>query len=230
MDYFAQFAEFLEANATNPGHTQSEQYTGSSHQIYGIRAPILKAFVKDWLREHRAALDMASFLQLLDSLMATDILETRALAGYVMGNHAALRTELPLDKLATWLLACEGWAEVDALVQSSFTYKEMATRWDEWVTLLRALAVSENISQRRASLVLLVGAVRNAPDRHYVELALENVEKLKHERHKLITKAISWVMREALKQHPDIIRDYLAANADSLPAVAVRETRQKLAQ
>jgi 3-methyladenine DNA glycosylase AlkD len=59
-------------------------------------------------------------------------------------------------------------------------------------------------------------------------LALKNVEKLKEEKDILITKAVSWVLRSMIKFHPDIVRDYLDKNADSLPKIAVREVSTNL--
>lgn len=55
------------------------------------------------------------------------------------------------------------------------------------------------------------------------------VERLKGERPILITKAVSWLLRSMALRHGTAVAAYLDANAASLPAIAVRETRTKLA-
>jgi 3-methyladenine DNA glycosylase AlkD len=58
-------------------------------------------------------------------------------------------------------------------------------------------------------------------------MGLSIVESLKHEKDKLITKAISWILRESIKQHRDAVGAYVGKNADNLPAIAIREFRKK---
>jgi 3-methyladenine DNA glycosylase AlkD len=55
------------------------------------------------------------------------------------------------------------------------------------------------------------------------------VERLKGERAILITKAVSWLLRALVDRHHEAVAVYVDANASSLPAIAVRETRTKLA-
>jgi len=57
---------------------------------------------------------------------------------------------------------------------------------------------------------------------------LKNVEKLKTEKDVLITKAISWVLRSMILTNPEVVREYLEKNKDSLPRIALREATTKL--
>ncbi|MDP2951009.1 MAG: DNA alkylation repair protein, partial [bacterium] len=59
-------------------------------------------------------------------------------------------------------------------------------------------------------------------------LAFENIEKLKPEKDILITKAISWLLRNLIKYHKKEVADYLKKNKNSLPKIAVRETEKKI--
>jgi 3-methyladenine DNA glycosylase AlkD len=60
------------------------------------------------------------------------------------------------------------------------------------------------------------------------EVALKVVDRLKPEREVIITKAVSWVLRSMIKHYRASVEDYLTENADTLPSIAVRETRAKL--
>jgi 3-methyladenine DNA glycosylase AlkD len=127
-----------------------------------------------------------------------------------------------------WLDHLQGWAEIDSLCASVFGPEELEADWPAWEGLIRRLATDANINRRRAALVLLTRPTRTSPDPRYRRLALEMVEQLKHERAILITKAVSWLLRSMADRHGAAVADYLDANAASLPAIAVRETRTKL--
>jgi 3-methyladenine DNA glycosylase AlkD len=105
----------------------------------------------------------------------------------------------------------------------------LAADWPAWARLVERLAGDRNINKRRAALVLLTAPTRRSDDPRFRDLALQVVERLKAERPILITKAVSWLLRSMAPRHAPVVADYLEANAASLPAIAVRETRVKLA-
>ncbi|HZX73671.1 MAG TPA: DNA alkylation repair protein, partial [Cyclobacteriaceae bacterium] len=65
-------------------------------------------------------------------------------------------------------------------------------------------------------------------DQHLADMALANIDHLKHEKEILITKAISWVLRSMVRHHRKSLVAYMNENSDSLPKIAVRETNRKL--
>jgi 3-methyladenine DNA glycosylase AlkD len=70
--------------------------------------------------------------------------------------------------------------------------------------------------------------VRKPDNDELVEVALQNIDRLKGEKEVLITKAISWVLRSMIKQYRKRVSAYIAENKTTLPAIAVRETMMKL--
>ncbi len=110
-----------------------------------------------------------------------------------------------------------------------FGPEDLLADWPAWSGFIRRLSTDSNINKRRASLVLLCRSTRTGPDPRLRDLALETVETLKAEREILITKAVSWVLRSMSEQHPAEVIRYLDAEGPTLPAIAVRETRIKLA-
>jgi 3-methyladenine DNA glycosylase AlkD len=105
----------------------------------------------------------------------------------------------------------------------------MLPAWDEWQAFLRRLAREANINKRRAALVLLTKPIREVDDPRVLRLAFEQVEQLQGERDILITKAVSWLLRSAVKFHPDSVAEFINTHADTLPKIALREVRNKLA-
>ena len=127
-----------------------------------------------------------------------------------------------------WLDRLVGWAEVDSLCQSVFGAGELLSDWPAWQGLIRRLARDANINKRRAALVLLTRPVRQSDDGRLSALAFESIETLKAERAIIVAKAVSWLLRSLTERHASEVRRYVDAQAASLPAVAVRETRRKL--
>jgi 3-methyladenine DNA glycosylase AlkD len=135
---------------------------------------------------------------------------------------------LQFDHLERWLAQLHGWKEVDSTCQTVFTPREMFMRWVEWETFLRQLAISPNLNLQRASLVLLVDVVRSSDDVRGIRLALELMQTLRDERDKRVSKAISWVLREAVKRHRAVVEQHLATHHAHLPASTVRDVQSKL--
>lgn len=222
------FLTFIKSQASSEERYHSSgEYTGGNHIHYGLRAPIMHGFVKEWVAEHKKSLTYDDWEGLLDSLYHGHSFEERAMAGMVLSRFPKFRLELPLELFDEWLTGLEGWAEVDSTCQTVFTAKDFNARWGEWEPFLRQLVVSQNINKRRASLVLLIKPIRDTDDQKFLNLGLEFVDQLKREKDKLITKAISWILRESIKQHRKAVHQYVEANADGLPAIAVREFRKK---
>jgi 3-methyladenine DNA glycosylase AlkD len=117
---------------------------------------------------------------------------------------------------------------VDAVCTGDYTISQLPSDWKKWELLLRKFSRDKNIHKRRASLVLLCSPVRHVSDVKLAEVALENTDRLKNEKHVLITKAISWLLRSMVKNHKKRVQSYVQKNSKTLPAIAVRETNTVL--
>ncbi|MDI7275093.1 MAG: DNA alkylation repair protein [Anaerolineae bacterium] len=203
------------------------RYIGTTKPFYPVSAPAVGRAVREFKARH-PGLALAEYVALLDELCLGRTHNDLSLASGLLALWPALRRRIEPRCLDRWLDHVEGWAETDSLCQSTFTAAELLSRWEEWQALLEKLVGDQNIHKRRASLVLLTRPVRESGDERLVAQALANVERLKGERHVLITKAISWLLRELTRNHRERVAAYLEANEASLPSVAVRETRRKL--
>lgn len=213
--------------ASNPDQAFIQRYLGTPRLVLGVRADDLRKLTKATAR-HYAGWPDAAWLALLDQLYTGDLFEQRSLAGMLLGALHPLRHRLELARLRTWLAGQNGWAEVDTTCQSAWTDKEVLARWDEWELFLDELSQADNISLRRASLVLLVSPLRHNADPRLTARALANVQRLQHERGAMITKAVSWVLRSMVAEQPATVHRYLEENARALQATVVREVRKKL--
>ena len=213
--------------SSNPDQAFIRRYLGTPRQVLGVRADDLRKLAKETVKANAAWPD-AAWLALLDALYAGDLFEQRSLAGLMLGVLHPLRRRLDLARLRGWLAQQAGWAEVDTTCQSSWTDKEVLARWAEWDPFLDELSRSGTISLRRASLVLLVTPLRHNADARLTQRGLANVERLQGERDRMITKAVSWVLRSMIAEQPETVRRYLDENSGELQSTVVREVRKKL--
>jgi len=215
---------FLHQNENSPTRKGQDPSKTSPH--YGIRQPELRAFIKTWSQAN--PLSHNEWITALNDLYAGKWLEEKLFAGIVLDQYPKYRRQLPLSQFDTWLGQLEGWNEVDNTCQSTFGAKEMLARWDEWEIFLRRLSTDANINKRRTSIVLLLLALRESPDERFWSLAVTNINQIQHEKDKLISKAISWVLRTGIKYHRDAVARYIADNQADLPAFIIREVETKL--
>ncbi|MCY4070406.1 MAG: DNA alkylation repair protein [Chloroflexi bacterium] len=216
---------------TKPGRgqtTQRPEHLGTQRRWYGLKNEQRRRIMLDFIAANRD-LPYEDWLALIDSLYQGVSYEERCAPQTLLVKFPRYRRQLPLTQLEAWLGALEGWAEVDGSCQTVFTAQDLLANWAGWRGLLESLAGDENINKQRAALVLLTAPISQSADERILNLSLALIDRLKAEKDKRITKAISWLLRKGIKQHRDAISDFLDSRSDSLPAIAARETRKKLA-
>ena len=202
--------------------------SGSDRTWFRVRMPDMRDLLKSWKSKNGVTLTFDDWWQTVDDLYHGDSLDERIFAGLLIAAFPKFRQEVSFEQLDLWLGQLEGWKEVDNTCQSGYSADDLRVDWEAWERFLRRLCKDKNINKRRASLVLLVKPLRSDGDERFLELALHQIESLKRETNKLITKAVSWVLRAASIHHANTIRQYLQSHRESLPAIAVRETEKKL--
>ncbi len=207
--------------------TQGDRYVGTLKPCYMFRTAVFHEIIQDWIKRH-ADLTLTEYVDLLNSLSQGATYNEFISIGVLLGAWPQMRTALEPHHLDVWLDHAQGWAEVDTLCQSNFTAREMLCHWKEWKSRLVSFSKSDNVHKCRASLVLLTRPLRESADPRLARLAFANLDRLKTEKDILVTKAVSWLLRALIKYHREEVETYLRDNADSLPKIALRETRHKL--
>ncbi len=223
-------AILAQIQAAEPGRgqtTQRPEHLGTARKWYGLKNEQRRRILLGFHAAHKD-LSFADWLALIASLYHGDSYEERCAPQTLLLKYPRYRRQLPLAQLDAWLGCLEGWAEVDSTCQTIFNAEDLLADWDGWSALLASLAADANVNKRRAALVLLTAPITQSDDARILELSLQLIDRLKGERDKRITKAISWLLRKGIKQHRSAIAAYLEAKAASLPAIALRETRKKL--
>lgn len=222
--------EIKKIDSSNPkisNHFNLNKYMGTTRHIYNITNPQIREIAKTWAKENKD-ISLDDFLIVLNSFFKGESHNEKSFGGKLLEYFPKLRKDIQPNCIDTWLTGAQGWGEVDSLCQSSFTAKEILDKWNEWKKLLIKLNNNKDIHKRRASLVLLTKSVRESNDEKLSNLAFENIDKLKNEKDILITKAISWLLRDLTKNYRQQVENYLKENQSTLPKIAIRETTKKL--
>jgi 3-methyladenine DNA glycosylase AlkD len=209
------------------GGIHNDSYSGSGRPFLNVGAPEMRRITRVWVAAHRTA-SAPQLIAMADSLFDGENYEEKILGALLLGYSRDARRAATPAMVDVWLDRLNGWAEIDSLCASVFGAEELANAWPAWRGLIERLGGDPNINKRRAALVLLTTPARTSDDPRFAELAFAVVERLKGERHILITKAVSWLLRSMTARHGPVVAAYLDAEAASLPAVAVRETQVKL--
>lgn len=202
------------------------KYVGTNKPSYHLDTQTTRLIAKNFVKTHQ--FDLHQYIDLLDSLYSGETYDEVNIAAKIIEFSPQLKIEFDLKHLDNWLNYTHGWAEVDTLCQMAFTDIDLLSRWSEWEKLIIKFSTDSNVHKRRASLVLLTKPSRLSADPKISKLAFKNIDLLKSETNILITKAISWSLRQLTKFHAKQVAEYLEKNKNTLPKIAIRETTTKL--
>ena len=97
---------------------------------------------------------------------------------------------------------------------------------DDPYVLLYKLAKSKSLWQRRVSMVFTFAFIRSGD----IEPTFEMAEKLLHDKHDLIHKAVGWALREAGKLNGIALRNFLATHSHEMPRTMLRYSIEKFSE
>jgi 3-methyladenine DNA glycosylase AlkD len=194
----------------------------------GAATPKLRQIAKAWAKANKG-LSAPAFSQFITSLIHDPSPIQKTMGGILLGYMPDQRRQLSPRLYDDWLKHTEGWAAVDAICYNNFTAAEMLDNFATWKTMITRLAKSKKLNKCRGAIVLLTKPVKQSADPQLRDLSFRVIDTLRAEKSILITKAVSWLLRHLTRHHAPAVRKYLATHKDKLPAVAVRETTNKLA-
>jgi 3-methyladenine DNA glycosylase AlkD len=199
----------------------------TSRPFYGARVGDLRRTAAGWLRGHRDA-GPAQVAALADRLWNAGIREEQLVACFLLaGDRAALAATDPA-RVRAWTALLDNWETTDQLgmnVLGPLVALDPGGRFET----LQALAGDPRPWARRVALVACTRLARAAGAAALWPRVAALLLELAPDRQAALPKASSWVLRSWLEPCPAEVAAFVDRHADRLPALAVRETRAKLA-
>ncbi len=195
-------------------------------RVYGVRVPRLREIARDWWREHKTIL-RDDLLSVVEALWAGGSREERQIAIFLLVRYKRWIPDLTWAHFDRWRRDLDNWETTDGMAQWVFGRWLLADP-DARLHHLRDLIADEDLWSRRLALVATVWLNRGRKDLSFPDLTLEMVDRVKEERHPMITKAVSWALRGLIPKHPQRVAAYLDENRAALAPHAVREVENKL--
>lgn len=188
-------------------------------QVLGTRVPKLRSIAKRWAREHGDA-PSTERRKLILSLWTGPTREEQMLALLVLATLGPLMEWRDFALLRAGL---DSWEPTDQLAHLVADFIEADP--DHRLHHTSDLASSDHLWTIRLGVVTLSQLNRRGLARDLTPAVIDGVRTY---RDPVITKAVSWALREYAASWPAKARRYLKERGDELPAIAVRETRNKL--
>ncbi len=195
-------------------------------EVYGVRVPQLREMARDWQRAHRK-IAREELMALLEALWNGASREEHLLVVYLLGRYKRWIPDLTWSRFEYWRRGLDNWEVSDGLamwVLGPWLLADPDTR----LAHLRDLIADEDVWSRRLALVATVPINRGHTGFTVPDLTLDLIDRVKEEKDPMITKAISWALRELTKTHADRVSVYLEENRDVLASHVVREVSNKL--
>jgi 3-methyladenine DNA glycosylase AlkD len=221
----AYLLERIEERVDPAGQGVADRTAPTGLKVYGVRVPELRKIAKAWYRVHK---DVArdDLFALVEALWDGGSREEREVAFYLLEHFDRWVPDLPKAHFERWRRDLDSWAETDGLGWALALW--LAGDPDARLDYLWELVDDEDVWSRRLALVPLARINRGKLGFTALELTFQLIDRVRAERHPMISKAVSWVLRETTKTHRDEVAVYLEQNRSLLAGHVVREVENKL--
>jgi 3-methyladenine DNA glycosylase AlkD len=199
----------------------------TSRPFYGARVGDLRATAAGWLRRHRQA-DPAQVAALADRLWQAGIREEQLVACFLLAGHRAALAATDPVRVRAWTALLDNWETTDQLGMNVLG-PLVALDPDRRFGLLEAMAGDPHPFTRRVALVACTRLTRSEGAAALWPRVAGLLLLVAGDRAAALPKATSWVLRSWLEPCPDQVAALVDGHAGRLGALAVRETRAKLA-
>jgi 3-methyladenine DNA glycosylase AlkD len=199
----------------------------TSRPFYGARVGDLRATAAGWLRAHPGATG-TEVAGLADRLWNAGIREEQLVACFLLARDRAALAATDPRRVRDWTALLDNWETTDQLGMNVLG-PLVALDPGGHLQLLRELAADPHPWARRVALVACTRLARADEASRWWPAVAGLLLELAGDREAALPKASSWVLRSWLEPCPDEVAAFVDANAGRLPALAVRETRAKLA-
>lgn len=218
----------LEASKTEiPAKFKSLQdYVGTKYNMLGISSATMRHLSKQGFGFNTLPLDIR--LQIWDEIWQTsNSYEVLSQAELFIEYHIKkIKPEMLWPILQTWVKRIDNWAHSDGL--SGYYAKMFLAFPYEVYGQLMSWSDSENLWERRQSVVVIACIMRNKKALLSFEESIDSIEKLMMDKEYFVQKGIGWALREICRHYPEEQMQFLYKNANLMSSTAFATATEKI--
>ncbi len=197
---------------------QDADYRGADIEYLGVRAPEYRQLAREC-----DCIPDGKWAAYTEAICKQPVYELRILAHLIAARHKREFMPGHWPLFQKWLGRCRGWALTDSLCcevigHCIVKFPALAAKTRFWVR-------STSLWTRRASLVSFCVPLRAG---FSPRIVFANTEALLADRDPMIVKAISWVLRESAKMHPNELSQFMREHESAIASQVLREVRTKI--
>jgi 3-methyladenine DNA glycosylase AlkD len=184
-----------------------KRYIKSPYEFYGIHVPEIRTLARHLYDEH----ELKDFYRVFNRLWNSGYHEEMSLALYTLQLYEKEFDLATFRFLKPKLESIKSWDQIDA-VSSSIIGKILLkdSRLEKEILIL---SKSKNFWMRRIAIVSTLPSIKTGDIRLTIKLAEEYIKDIEP----YIQKATGWMLREAGKQKPEIVKRFILKNMDMPP-------------
>ncbi|MGY5854320.1 MAG: DNA alkylation repair protein [Candidatus Thorarchaeota archaeon] len=196
----------------------------SSLKFIGVTLPLIRKTVKKHLR----GMSLENMVSTMSVLWKDPIFEFRVATAVIMETYAKNGdTRVALDLISKFIDDIDTWALMDPL--GSPGLGTLLRRDAAIEATLVSWRTSENFWRRRATILpYLHLSMKSHYNEENASRILDALKPHLSDKEFFVGKAVGWVLRELSKRNPEIVREFIEENRDSMTKLAIREGSKKL--
>jgi 3-methyladenine DNA glycosylase AlkD len=198
-----------------------KQYFKEPIKTHGLRAPQQKEIARKYY--HRVKKDMPTAIQVTQSLMETQVLDEASVGIMILRRMNRHLTPAHFDTVGSWVDLLTNWANTDGL--SAWIIADIVKKDPSLTDRLLEWTSSDNRWRRRAAAVSLIPIARRGA---MLDQVFRIADRLMTDSDDMVRKGVGWLLKEASKEHPQEIRDYLLKWREEASALVLRYASEKL--
>jgi len=186
MNLLKEIQAQLKLKSTSEGKLSTQKFVPSSQKVYGTRMPDINELAKHY---------KSGGFELVKALWASGAYEEKVLAAKILNKLCKKDPEQALQLVEKFSNDISDWAICDTIGMQSL--KPVAiTKEKEIFALARQLSSSDNLWQRRLSLVLVEVYTKNIKLHPAIKALVKTHE---NDEEYYVVKAVEWINRNLIK-------------------------------
>ncbi|MCW4037036.1 MAG: DNA alkylation repair protein [Candidatus Bathyarchaeota archaeon] len=211
----------LRRRASTEGVEKARRFFREPIEVYGLSTSQEMEIVKRFYPQVKGDLPLA--LEVAGKLVESRVLEEASIGVRLLKRMTRLFTPELFEVFDEWVDHLTNWANTDGL--STWLISETVRLEPGLTERLLRWTESENRWRRRAAVVSFVPIARRG---EMLEEVFKIADRLMTDGDDMVQKGVGWLLKEASREHPDEVRDYLLRWRELTSALVLRYASEKL--